>query len=101
VAVLFGVALPLSPPEGVVKLTALSLVGVGGGSGFLPPAAGLFAGGAGGVGLTFADGAGAGLGIPFVTAECVLGLARGAAGGTGGGGGGGGARLCSGSISST
>lgn len=110
---LFGVALPLSPPDGVVRLTALSLAGVGGGRGFLPPAAapvGLFAGGAGGVGFAFAfvltvvRGGFAVLGMPFVTAEwaegMLLGVGRGAAGE---GGGGGGARVCSGSgaISST
>lgn len=64
--VLLGVALPLSPPDGVVRLTALSLAGVGGGSGFLPPAAGRFAGGAGGVGLAFAAGAFACLEMPLV-----------------------------------
>lgn len=66
--VLLGVALPLSPPDGVVKLTALSRAGVGGGKGFLPPAAGLFAGGAGGVGLAFAVGRFACFGMPLVTA---------------------------------
>lgn len=105
---LFGVTLPLSPPDGVVRLTALSLAGVGGGKGFLPPAAaaaapvGLFAGGAGGVGFgfVFARGGLEALGMPFVvTAEWaewawVWGVGRGA---VGGGGGGGGARICSGS----
>ncbi len=109
---LLGVTLPLFPPDGVVRLTALSLAGVGGGRGFLPPAApaaavapvGRFAGGAGGVGLGFVfavAGFGA-LAAPFVvTAEWaewvwvwVLGVGRGAAGA---GGGGGGARVCSGS----
>lgn len=81
--ILLGVTLPLSPPDGVVKLTALSLAGVGGGRGFLPPAAGLFAGGAGGVGLDLAA-VGEGLWVacfevrvgswkPLVTAEWVLG----------------------------
>lgn len=96
-AILFSVALPLSPPDGVVKLTALSLAGVGGGKGFLPPAAGLFAGGGGGVGLAFAAGGLACFGMPLVTTECVWGVGRGAVGGVGGGGG---ARICSDSISS-
>ncbi len=102
--ILFGVALPESVPLPVPRLTALSLAGVGGGRGFLPPVAGLLTGGAGGVGLARVGGVGDGLraapfAVPFerVVAECV-GIGR--AGATGGGGGGGGARDCC-SISST
>ena len=53
--VLSGVPLPLSPFVMLLMLTALSL-GAGGGAGFFPM--GLFAGGAGGVGLAFAAAAG-------------------------------------------
>lgn len=105
---LLGVALPESVPlpgrsESLPRLTALSLAGVGGGNGFLAPAAGLFTGGAGGVGLARTAGAGDGFRcVPFVSGVAAkAGVARaGAAGGGGGGGGGGGARACC-SISST
>ena len=82
----------------MVRLTALSLAGAGGGNGFLPPAAGLFAGGAGGVGLVFNPGRMACFALQLVTAERMSGVGRGA---VGGGGGGGGPRVCSGSTSST
>ena len=94
--ILFGVARPESVPLPVLRLTALSLAGAGGGKGFLPPAAGLLTGGAGGVGL--ARVVDAGLGAPF-TAAAAAGVGTGLAGAAGGGGGGGGARVCS--ISST
>lgn len=102
--ILLGVALPESVPllgrsESPPRLTALSLAGVGGGNGFLAPAAGLFTGGAGGVGLARIAGAGDGFRcVPFVSGVAAkAGVAR--AGAAGGGGGGGGARACS--ISST
>jgi len=100
---LLGVALPESVPllgrsESPPRLTALSLAGVGGGKGFLAPAAGLLTGGAGGVGLARTAGPGDGFrSVPFVIGVTVsAGVGR--AGATGGGGGGG-ARSCS--ISST
>jgi hypothetical protein len=103
---LLGVALPESVPllgrsESVPRLTALSLAGVGGGNGFLALAAGLFTGGAGGVGLARTAGAGDGFrSVPFVSGVAAkAGVARAGAAG-GGGGGGGGARACC-SISST
>lgn len=102
---LLGVALPDSVPllgrsESVPRLTALSLAGVGGGNGFLALAAGLFTGGAGGVGLARTAGAGDGFrSVPFVSGVAAKAdVAR--AGAVGGGGGGGGARACC-SISST
>jgi len=93
---LFGVALPLPPDSFEFKLTALSL-GAGGARGFRPPAAGLFAGGAGGVGLAFR----AGLGAPFACETVMLGEGTGRAAAGGGGGGGGGAAARAGSCSST
>lgn len=104
---LFGVARPLSPPVPLVKLTALSLAGAGGGRGLRPPAAGLLAGGAGGVG--FALMAGAGFGAPLILIRGLMagllmfGVVRGAgaAAGGGGGGGGGAGRDCGTTISST
>ena len=101
---LFGVALPESVPLPVPKLTALSLAGVGGGNGFLTPAAGLLTGGAGGVGFARVGGVGDGLraapfAMPFER-EVAAYAGVGRAGATGGGGGGGGARACC-SISST
>lgn len=71
-------------------LTALSLaIGAGRGAGFRPPATGLLAGGAGGVGLALTAAAAGGRALPFMP------LAMGGGGGTdraacGGGGGGGG-----------
>ena len=88
---LFGVARPESVPDPVPKLTALSLTG-GVGAGFLPPATGLFAGGAGGVGFALAA-ACWGSAWPLNAAD---GTGR---AGAAGGGGGGGPRCCS--ISST
>lgn len=103
--ILFGVALPESVPllgrsESEPRLTALSLAGVGGGKGFLAIAAGLFIGGAGGVGLARAAGVGDSLrSVPLVSGVAAsAGVGR--AGASGGGGGGGGARTCC-SISST
>lgn len=98
---LLGVALPESVPllgrrESPPRLTALSLAGVGGGNGFLAPVTGLFAGGAGGVALARAAGAGDGRrSVPFVSGVAAnAGMGRAGATG-GGGGGGGGARICS------
>lgn len=91
---LFGVARPLSPPLPLVRLTALSLAGAGGGMGLRPPTAGLLAGGAGGVG--FALTAGAGFGAPlafirgFIAGLLMFGIGRGVGAAAGGGGGGGG-----------
>lgn len=48
-------------------LTALSRAGAGGASGLRPPATGLFAGGAGGVGLAFT----AGFGAPFACGRTI------------------------------
>jgi hypothetical protein len=102
--ILLGVALPESVPllgrsESDPRLTALSRAGVGGGKGFLAPAAGLFTGGAGGVGLARTAGAGDVLrSVPFVS-DVAANAGVGRAGATGGGGGGG-ARACC-SISST
>lgn len=58
--------------------------GAGGGAGFLPPAAGLFAGGAGGVGLALTTGPWP---LAFAAAGGAGGVGRitGAAGGGGGG----------------
>lgn len=86
-AKVLGVALPLSVPLPLPRLTALSRAAVGGGIGLLAPGVGRFAGGAGGAGLALFTPL-----TPF--AEGV-----GRAGATGGGGGGG-ARVCS-WISST
>jgi hypothetical protein len=82
----------------VLRLTPLSLAGVGGGRGFLPPAeaaTGRFDGGAGGVGLPFA-----GLGARAAPLPFPL-TASEARGGAVGGGGGGGARSATMASSST
>ena len=82
----------------MLRLTPLSLAGVGGGKGFLPPAeaaTGRFEGGAGGVGLPFA-----GLGARAAPFPFPL-TASEARGGAVGGGGGGGARSATMASSST
>lgn len=55
-AKLFGVLRPLSVPLPFALTLMPESRGAGGGAGFLPPAAGLLAGGAGGVGLFLTTG---------------------------------------------